>query len=145
VDPWLIWLIAGVVLLIAELFSLDLVLAMFATGAFAAAIAAAGDVQLVMQSLVFAGISIVTLLFVRPLALRWLHHAPDPARTGLEALAGAPASVLKPVDENGGLVKLNGEEWSAQAVEPGEVFEPGERVYVEKIQGATALVRRHEI
>ncbi len=142
-DAWLIWLIAAVVLLVAELFSLDFVLTMFATGALAAALSAAGNVELIMQSLIFAGVSILTLIFVRPLALRWLHNAPDPAKSGLEALEGLPASVLKRVDESAGRVKLRGEEWSAQAVEPGEVFEPGERVYVVQITGATALVRRH--
>ncbi len=143
VDVWLIWLIAAVVLLVAELFSLDLVLAMFSAGALAASVSAASNVALVMQSLIFAGVSILTLIFVRPLALRMLLNPSDPAKTGLDALAGAPASVLKQVDESTGLVKLGGEEWSAIAVEPGEVFEPGERVYVVEIRGATVLVRRH--
>jgi len=143
VEIWLIWLIAAVALLIAELFSLDFVLAMFSAGALAAAISAASNAELIMQSLIFAGISILTLIFVRPLALRLLNNAPDPAKTGLEALEGAPAAVLKRVDESGGRVKLRGEEWSAQAIEPGETFEPGDRVYVVQITGATALVRRH--
>ncbi|HEX3732906.1 MAG TPA: NfeD family protein [Mycobacteriales bacterium] len=141
-DAWMIWLIAAVVLLIAELFSLDLVLAMFSTGALAAAISAASNVELVMQSLVFAGVSILTLVFVRPLALKLLRNTPDPAKTGLEALTGSIATVLKRVDEGGGLVKLRGEEWSAQSYEPGEVFEPGDKVRVVGIKGATALVGR---
>ncbi len=116
---------------------------MFSAGAFAASISAAGNVELIMQSVIFAGVSILTLIFVRPFALRFLHNSPDPAKTGLEALEGAPAAVLKRVDESGGRVKLRGEEWSAQAVEPGEVFQPGERVYVVQITGATALVRRY--
>jgi membrane protein implicated in regulation of membrane protease activity len=61
-------------------------------------------------------------------------------RTGTAALAGARAIVLERVDENGGRIRLGGEEWSARAYVPDEVFEPGTQVEVVKIEGATALV-----
>ena len=48
--------------------------------------------------------------------------------------------MLKRVDADGGLVKIGGEEWSARAYMEGQVFEPGTRVEVVKIEGATALV-----
>jgi membrane protein implicated in regulation of membrane protease activity len=65
---------------------------------------------------------------------------PPSLRTGTAALVGARAVVLQRVDENGGRIKLGGEEWSARSFVPDQVFEPGARVEVAEIQGATALV-----
>jgi membrane protein implicated in regulation of membrane protease activity len=61
-------------------------------------------------------------------------------RTGTAALVGARAVVLQRVDENGGRIKLGGEEWSARSFVSDQVFEPGTHVEVAEIQGATALV-----
>ena len=48
--------------------------------------------------------------------------------------------MLERVDSNGGSVKIGGEVWSARAYDEDEVMEPGTRVDVLKIDGATALV-----
>jgi membrane protein implicated in regulation of membrane protease activity len=48
--------------------------------------------------------------------------------------------VLQRVDQSGGRVRIGGEEWSARAFMPDQVIEPGTRVEVVKIEGATALV-----
>jgi membrane protein implicated in regulation of membrane protease activity len=61
-------------------------------------------------------------------------------RTGTAALIGCPATVLERVDGHGGQVKLAGEIWSARSFDEDQVFEPGTRVEVLKIDGATALV-----
>ena len=65
---------------------------------------------------------------------------PAQLRTGTDALVGARATVLQRVDSDGGRVKIGGEEWSARAFMDGDVYEPGARVEVVKIEGATALV-----
>ncbi len=48
--------------------------------------------------------------------------------------------MLERITQDGGLVKLEGEQWSARAYVDGHVFEPGDRVSVVEIKGATALV-----
>jgi membrane protein implicated in regulation of membrane protease activity len=53
---------------------------------------------------------------------------------------GGPATVLERVDANGGCVKIGGEVWTARAYDEDDSFEPGARVEVMKIDGATALV-----
>ena len=53
---------------------------------------------------------------------------------------GGRAVVLERVDANGGQVKIGGETWSARAYDEDDAFEPGARVEVMKIEGATALV-----
>ena len=65
---------------------------------------------------------------------------PALTRTGTAALVGAKAVVLQRVDTNGGRVRIGGEEWSARAYLDDQVLEPGTRVEVVKIEGATALV-----
>jgi len=65
---------------------------------------------------------------------------PPALRTGTAALEGSKAVVLQRVDANGGRVRIGGEEWSARAYMDDQVLEPGARVEVVKIEGATALV-----
>ncbi len=93
----------------------------------------------VLQLIVFIAASLGSLAVLRPLARRHL-HMPAISRTGTAALIGAKALVLQRVDAHGGRVKIGGEEWSARAFFDEQVLEPGSRVEVAKIDGATALV-----
>jgi membrane protein implicated in regulation of membrane protease activity len=52
----------------------------------------------------------------------------------------AGAIVLQRVDANGGRVRIGGEEMVGRSYLEDQVIEPGTRVEVLKIQGATALV-----
>src|SRR3954451_3310423 len=104
-----------------------------------AGVVALGGVWTALQLVVFIACSVASVLLVRPLARRHL-HMPAALRTGTAALEGAKALVLQRVDANGGRVRIGGEEWSARAFMEDGVFEPGQRVEVVKIEGATALV-----
>jgi membrane protein implicated in regulation of membrane protease activity len=117
---------------------------MFFLGPVALAAVAAGVVALfgvgpALQLIVFIAGSIASVLVLRPLARRHL-HMPAAIRTGTAALEGTRAVVLQRVDANGGRVRIGGEEWSARAYMEDGVYEPGTRVEVVKIEGATALV-----
>ena len=92
-----------------------------------------------LQVLVFILGSLGSIAVLRPIARAHL-HMPALTRTGTAALVGARAVVLERVDANGGRVRLGGEEWSARAYMEEQVMEPGTRVEVAQIQGATALV-----
>jgi membrane protein implicated in regulation of membrane protease activity len=138
----LIWLLVSAGLVVAELFSLDLVLIMLATGALAAGGAAALGAPLVVQALVFAIVSVLALFGVRPVVRRRLENTTAETKHGIEALKGADALVLARVDEHSGLVKIGGEEWTARAYDATQVLEPGQKVQVVDIKGATALVWR---
>jgi len=140
VPAWLIWVIAAAVLAGGELLSLDLVLIMFAGGAAAAAGTAALGAPVLVQAIVFAVVSIGLLLGARPLARR--HMTVAHTRTGIEALTGAQALVLEPVDRHTGRVKIGGEVWTARSYDETETFAVGEHVHVMEISGATALVWR---
>jgi membrane protein implicated in regulation of membrane protease activity len=110
-----------------------------ALAAVAAAVVALVGLGVVSQLIVFIAGSVATVAFLRPIARRHL-HMPAALRTGTAALEGTKAVVLQRVDVNGGRVRIGGEEWSARAYMEDQVLEPGTRVEVVKIEGATALV-----
>jgi membrane protein implicated in regulation of membrane protease activity len=140
VPDWLIWAIAAVLLSVGEIFTPGMFfLGPVALAALAAAVVALLDVGVVGQLLAFIIGSIATVAFLRPIARRHL-HMPAALRTGTAALEGTKAVVLQRVDVNGGRVRIGGEEWSARAYMEDQVLEPGTRVEVVKIEGATALV-----
>jgi membrane protein implicated in regulation of membrane protease activity len=135
-----LWLIAAVLLAIGELLTPGLFfLGPVAVAAVAAAVVAGVGGSAVLQLLVFIGVALASLAVLRPIARRHI-HMPALTRTGTAALVGSKAVVLQRVDINGGRVRLGGEEWSARAYFEEQVLEPGTRVEVAQIQGATALV-----
>jgi membrane protein implicated in regulation of membrane protease activity len=138
---WLIWLLLGVGLAVGELLSLDLVLIMLASGAFAAAVGAGLGAHVLVQGLLFALVSGLALVLARPIARAHLQQG-SPIATGVAALVGKDALVLEQVGASSGLVKIDGEQWTARPFEDSQVIEPGTTVEVITIQGATALVWR---
>jgi membrane protein implicated in regulation of membrane protease activity len=140
VPAWLIWAIAAVLLSVGELFTPGMFfLGPVALAAVAAAVVALAGLGVAFQLIVFIAGSVATVAFLRPIARRHL-HMPAALRTGTAALEGTKAVVLQRVDVNGGRVRIGGEEWSARAYMEDQVLEPGTRVEVVKIEGATALV-----
>lgn len=137
---WLVWAIAAVLLALGEILTPGMFfLGPVALAAVAAGIVALARVGVVPQLLVFIGGAIASVWILRPIAKRHL-HMPAALRTGTAALEGRKAVVLQRVDLNGGRVRIGGEEWSARSYMEDQVFEPGARVEVVKIEGATALV-----
>jgi membrane protein implicated in regulation of membrane protease activity len=137
---WVIWAIVAVGLAVGEIFTPGLfVLGPVALAAVAALLVAAVGAGAVVQLIVFIAGALASLAFLRPLARAHL-RMPAALRTGSAALVGAKATVLKRVDDNGGLVRIGGEDWTARPYMDGEVFEPGAKVEVAEIKGATALV-----
>lgn len=137
---WLIWAIAAALLSIGELLTPGMFfLGPVALAAIASGLVALAGVGVVLQLVVFIVGAMGSVWFLRPIARRHL-HMPAALRTGAAALEGTKAVVLQRVDLNGGRVKIGGEEWSARAYLEDQVLEPGARVEVVKIEGATALV-----
>jgi membrane protein implicated in regulation of membrane protease activity len=141
VPAWLVWLLAAGVLAGAETLSLDLVLIMCAGGAGAGAIAAGAHAPPLVQVIVAIAVAIGLLAFVRPVARRHLSGV-GAHPMGTAALVGKNALVLSKVDAHTGLVRLNGQEWTARAYDGTQTVAAGETVEVIEISGATALVWR---
>ncbi len=138
-EDWVLWMIAVGALTVGEILTMGFFLGPIAIAAALAAFVALAGGSLAAQWIVFVAASIAALLVLRPIARR---HMRTPARikTGTAALVGRRAMVLERVDLHGGQVKIGGEVWSARAYDEDEVIEPGTRVEVMEIDGATALV-----
>jgi membrane protein implicated in regulation of membrane protease activity len=138
---WLVWLIAAVVFGVGEMLTLSFFLAPFAAGAIAAALAAGAGAGAALTWAIFLVVSAVSLAALRPLA-RSHKRTPPQIRTNTAALVGRPGIVIERIanDEGVGCVKIDGEIWTARAYDQDEVYEPGKRVSVVEIRGATALV-----
>jgi membrane protein implicated in regulation of membrane protease activity len=141
----LLWVALAVVLAIAEAFTLTLVLIMFSAGALAAAIAAALGMPVVGQAIVFTAVSGLSLVLLRPIIRKHMLPAIAGAETiGIKKLEGAPGTVLEQVTGDAGLVRVEGELWTARVYDATQVIEPGERIRVIEVRGTTALVWRDE-
>ena len=138
-DDWVVWLIVAAVLGAGEILTTGLFLLPFAVGALVAAGLSALGAGVVVELAVALVVSVVVLSALRPLA-RAHRRQPPRLRTGTQRLVGRDALVLERTTDGGGIIKLEGEQWSARAIDDGQVFEPGERVLVVEIRGATALV-----
>jgi membrane protein implicated in regulation of membrane protease activity len=140
-DAWVLWLIAAVVLAAAEVVNLSFFLFPFAIGAAGAALVALAGAGTPIAVVVFAVLTAVSFGIVRPIARRHLRTPPQ-IRTGTAALVGTTAIVTERIanDEGVGCVRLNGELWTARSFDDDKVIEPGTRVHVMEIRGATALV-----
>jgi membrane protein implicated in regulation of membrane protease activity len=138
---WVIWIIAACVLAVGEMLTLGFFLAPFAVGAALAGLADALGASTAVDFAVFIVVSSLLLLLVRPIA-RSHRRLPPATRTGTAALVGRRAIVLERIanDEGVGCVRVDGEVWTARAYDEDTTFEPGARVHVMEIRGATALV-----
>ncbi len=140
-DPWVIWVVAACVLAVGEIATVSFFLGPFAGGAVIAAVVSLIGGGWVASTLVFLVVSVLLLAFLRPVARR--HRRQPPAlRTGAAALIGRPAVVLERIsnDEGLGVARIDGEVWTARAFDEDRVIEPGEKVTVIEIRGATALL-----
>jgi membrane protein implicated in regulation of membrane protease activity len=133
-----VWLIAAGILMGIEIMTADLLFASLAVAAVAAA-AAATDNGLI-QGAIFAFFAIVSLAFLRPIALRNLRRQTKEQATNIDALIGADALVMEAVNSRSGQVKIRGEVWSAKS--SGEDLVVDEIAEVVSIDGATAIVQR---
>ncbi len=138
----LLWLAAALVLVIAEMFGGELVLLMLGGGAAAAAgVDYLFDAPIWVDGVVFAVVSVLLLVMVRPVAKRHMLSRPQ-LLTNTEALPGKHATVTERVDSRDGRVKIGGDVWSARSMDPSDVIEAGTQVTVVEIDGATAVVWR---
>ena len=138
-DEWVLWMIAAGVLAVGEMLTISFFMGPIALAAVTAAIVALAGGGVALQWIVFTVMSAGYLLVLRPIARRHL-RMPAQLRTGTAALVGSTAVVIDRVDRDGGTVRLAGEVWSARSYDEDHAFEPGTRVEVLKIEGATALV-----
>jgi membrane protein implicated in regulation of membrane protease activity len=144
---WVLWCILGAILIVAEIFTTGFVLLWFGIGALLAALASfIGIDSLVIQFLIFAGVSIALTAASRTIFINYFsREKPENAlRSGVDALPGKVGTVVSSSKGalNEGAVKVFGSTWTAYPAPGEEPLEAGERVCVESVEGASIYVRR---
>ena len=140
-EDWHLWVLAGIVFLIMEIFSPGFVVGVIGVGCFAGAAASLLGGSLNWQVGAFAGGILVGFVFIRPLFLRYFYPRDKGAQTNVGALRGKTGTVVQAVDPDSGQgrVRIDGSDWKACSVS-GEALPQGSRVKVVSINGATAMV-----
>lgn len=138
------WLGAVIVLIIIEIATLGLTTIWFAGGALVACIAALLDAGLIVQVILFLVVSVVLLLFTRPVAVRYLNR--NRTKTNVDSMVGKEAVVLQTIDnlKTEGKVRVNDVEWTARTENNQEIIEQGALVKVARVEGVKLIVKRKE-
>ncbi|HEV2705371.1 MAG TPA: NfeD family protein [Pyrinomonadaceae bacterium] len=143
---WIIWIVLGVLLIIAEVFTPGFVLLWFGVGALAAGLAAGLGASYLLQFFVFFLVSIALTAASRTIFVNYFTHKDEPGglKTGADALPGKIGTVVASSRGalNEGAVKVYGSTWTAYPAEGEEPLEAGDRVVVESLRGASIYVRR---
>lgn len=136
-----VWLAVAAVMIIAEIVSLGLTSIWFAGGALVAALVACFIDSWMLQVVIFAAVSLVLLIFTKPIAQK--HLMKNPEKTNVEGLIGEKAYVTEEINniKSKGAVKLKGLEWSARS-ENEDVIAADTEVVVKAVSGVKLIVSR---
>lgn len=135
---WALWLTVFLAFAVVEMLTLDLFFIMLGGGALAGLIADFAGADFWLQIVIFCVVSLLMIVFVRPVALNHLRKGPAEQLSNIDRLIGQPALVIEAVSSTSGLVKIGGDVWSARSA--AGVIDAGATVQVTKIDGATAVV-----
>jgi len=141
----ILWIIFGIILMIAEIFTFGFVLFWFGLGAFVAAFFGFLGVGLVGQFFIFALVSGILTAMSRTIFKRYLQREEKhELKTGIDALPGKIGTVS--VSSSGalkeGAVKVAGSEWTAYPADGFSELKGGEKIEVVRIEGASLYVKR---
>lgn len=113
-NMWQVWAAIAIICLILELSSGDFFIICFSIGAFCAAILAVTGIGLYWQIFIFAVCSLLSVLFVRPIALRYLHKNDPNRKSNADALLGRTGRVTETIKAgDSGYVQIDGDQWRA--------------------------------
>lgn len=135
------WLILFVVFAVLELILLGLTCIWFAVGALAGCITALITDNWIIQSIVFIIVTVVVLIFLRPIAVKYINNKAE--KTNVDSLIGKKVRVLEDIDNLNakGQVSIDGMEWTARS-EDGSEIKKDALVEVVAIEGVKAIVKQ---
>ncbi len=144
---WILWIVLGVALIIAEIFTFGFVLLCFGIGALAAALVGGLGFGLASQFLAFAIVSIILTVMSRTIFAKYFSHDDEnTVKMGMDALPGQIGTVT--IGSRGalneGAVKVYGSTWTAFPINSETPLLEGEKVEVVRVQGSSIYVQRME-
>lgn len=139
-SPAMLWLGLLVILLAIEAATLGLTTIWFAGGALVAFLAALFGASLGIQIGLFFAVSLILLIFTRPMAIRFMDQRTE--KTNVDSLLGEKALVTETIEnlKGTGRVKVRGVDWTARTREDGAIIAPDTVVTVLEVQGVKLIV-----
>jgi len=131
---WQVWLVAALLLFVAEMLAPGFWLLSVAVGCLAAGVVSLVVPGAIVPALSFAAGTLLSLVGIRPFLLRHLHPSGSAIRTNV----GIVSERIDPVTGKG-RVLVEGEDWRAASLMDA-ALEPGTRVMVVRVEGATLYV-----
>ncbi|MCW1884716.1 NfeD family protein [Luteolibacter flavescens] len=143
IDPEIVWLIAGVLLILAEFFAPGVVMVFFGAGAIATSVTTWLGLTpgLGSQAATFAITSLLLLFTLRRFVKKWfVGHSANGGGMADDDFTGREARVIAHLPGRGedGLIEIKGSNWKARSEAP---VATGETVIIERREGLTFHVR----
>ena len=138
---WFIWIIAGIVLIIGEIFTPSFLLALIGISCITAGVFAIFiPAKLAFIPLcIFAITTVLLLIYIRPICKKYLYNKDAPS-SNVDAMKDKILTAETKIDgTNSGTVKLYADLWKART-EDETVIEAGEKVRIIRIEGNTVIV-----
>lgn len=138
-SPWTFWLVLALIFAIVEMLSLDLFFLMLSLSSLITSAVSPLVEHFFVRGIIFTVLCILFILALRPPLLKRLNRSAGNAITNVDALTGKTVLVTEEVTAESGLVRLEGEIWTART-HVGTFVPAGSYAQVERIDGATAFV-----
>lgn len=134
------WLIVFVVFAALELVSVGMTCIWFAVGALAACVTSLFTGNWIIQSIVFIIVTVLFLLFLRPLAVKYVNDKTE--KTNVDSIIGRTAKVVTEIDNVNakGMVVIDGVEWTARSKDD-RVIPKETLVEVVEVSGVKVIVK----
>lgn len=142
-EIWIYWVIAALLLFIVEMFTTGLAVICLSIGCLGGAIAASADASIEWQLSIFAILSFIALIAVRPLLKRLFYKGGEKVATNASAMVGKHGVVCADItgDDEQGRVMIEGIDWRAIATD-NEFLPKGTRIVVVEINSVVLTVKK---
>ena len=142
-EIWIYWVIGALVLFIIEMFTAGFAVVCLSFGCLGSAIAASCNTSLEWQLSIFAIVSFIALIAVRPLLKRLFYKDGEKVATNASAMIGKHGVVCADIngDDEQGRVMIEGVDWRAITTD-NEHISKGTRVVVVELNSVVLTVKK---
>ena len=135
-----VWIAVVILSIVFEFVTPGLVAIWFMPAALISMVLAFCGVYVWVQVPVFLIVSILCIIFARPL----INRRQKPMATNIDAIIGERAIVVEKIENiaGAGQVKVRGQSWSARTVDDDCTYEPGDIVTVIAVEGVKLICKK---
>ncbi len=138
---WL-WIISFILFVVVEVMSVSLLTIWFAAGSLVALLFAFMDFTFTIQLVIFFSVSIILLIFTRPILKKYVYKNKKDMKTNVDSMIGKTGYITRKITEHEfGELKIDGQTWSAVS-ENREEIDEGSTVQVLAIKGVKLIVKK---